>query len=94
MADAYTWIKGLPDILRSYGLLIMSMIALVGTSTGGYQYMDKQAAIEDKNNSVREVAIAFQKMIPEAKPEKKAIIYRSDCNYCKTEIEKLKRWHE
>lgn len=82
MADTFTWIKSLPDMIKSYVMLIPWLLTGLGAVTGGYQYFDKQDVIEkavaEKNTAVREVATAFQSVITELEPEKKG----SDCGQC------------
>lgn len=89
MTDTYTWIKGLPDIIRSYALLIVSMLAVIGSSTGGYQYFDKQNVIEEKNQDIREVATAFQSELAEKteKPQTR----NATCGTCAILINKHKK---
>ena len=96
MADAIVWADKLPDIIRKWILVIPMILAVGGSSTGLYQYFDKQDAIDKKNKDIHEVATAFQKIITELEPEQKPtkkIIIQKNCNECMNEIEKLKRWH-
>ena len=97
MADAYTWIKSLPSILRDYGLMIVALSSTVGgLSTGIYQYFDKQEVEAEKIKAIHEVAAGFQSVLAE-KPQKQEV-RQPACGKCdnsaiKREIEKLKRWH-
>ena len=92
MADVLAWADKLPDIIKKWILIIPMILAAVGSGTGIYQYIDKKDVIESKNKDIRDVATEFQKMIPE--PKKQVIVRDSGCDYCKSEIKKLKRWHE
>ena len=73
MTDTFTWIKSLPDMIKSYVMLIPWLLTGLGAVTGGYQYFDKQDVIEksaiEKNTAVREVATAFQSMTVEPEPK-------------------------
>lgn len=87
MAEAIIWADKLPDIIKKWILIVPMVLAVGGSSTGIYQYFDKQDVIKDKNKAVREVATAFQSMMPESPKEKKTIIYTQNCNTCKALIE-------
>ena len=85
MADVLAWADKLPDIIKKWILIIPMILAVVGSSTGIYQYVDKKEVIttaeEKKNTAVREVATAFQQVIVDPEPDKTP---NTSCSNCRT----------
>ena len=82
MTDTIVWLDKLPDIIKKWILVVPMILVAISSSTGVYQYFDKQSVIKEKDQAIREVATGFQQVMIEAEPKEK-IVYKSNCGACK-----------
>lgn len=82
-------------IVENIGKIIPAVLLLITglTSAFGYVVTDNWNNEEEKNQAIREVAIGFQSAMV-VNVVKSVVVPKDNCDWCKGEIEKLKRWHK
>ena len=84
-AELFDWVK----LLLDKWTIVVPMLLFIGSTTGlSFSMMDnsdKDIELIAKDEQITNIANHYTK--PKA-------VESSDCNYCKKEINKLKRWHE
>lgn len=82
-------------IVENIGKIIPAVLLLITglTSAFGYVVNENLKKDDEKHKAIHEVATAFQSTMVVSVPEPVAIPKES-CDWCKSEIVKLKRWHK
>lgn len=69
MSEALEWFKSISSFIKDNKWLVVWLLGAIGGMAGSVtQYFEVEAKEQEKNKAVREVATAFQAMIPADKP--------------------------